>query len=299
VVVGGICLVAGLPPLVTLLVGGAFTLTIAAGLLYVVVVRPGTFRRVSSVIRHGGIGVWMRQRREIRQARTRLERIRADHPVVWIPAAPPLVSVRIATYNRGEMVRDRAIASALAQTHPNVEVVVVGDHCDAATEAAVRSVTDPRVRFENLAERGRYPADPQFRWMVAGSTPMNRALDLARGEWVAPLDDDDEFTPDHIAVLLDACRSRDLELAYGVAETEVEPGVWEAVGSSPLRHGTIVHAAVLFRRAIGFIRHDLDAWRLYEPGDWNVWHRMRDAGVRMGFVDHVVTRHHLERRELR
>jgi O-antigen/teichoic acid export membrane protein len=297
--VGGLCLIAGFPPFTTLLVAGGCTLAAAGALLYVLVVRQGAFRRITSVVRNGGIRVWIRQRREVQQARERLGRVRVEQPVVWIPSAPPLVSVRIATYNRGEIVRDRAIASALAQTHPNVEVVVVGDHCDAATEAAVRSVSDPRVRFENLAERGRYPADPQFRWMVAGSSPMNRALDLARGEWIAPLDDDDEFTPDHIEVLLDACRTRGLELAYGIAETEVEPGVWDAVGSTPLRHGTIVHAAVLFRRAIAFIRHDLEAWRLYEPGDWNVWHRMRDAGVRIGFVDHVVTRHFLERRELR
>ena len=85
------------------------------------------------------------------------------------------------------------MAWAFAQTHTSIEVVVVGDRCDAATEAAVRSVDDPRVRFENLAERGRYPADPQFRWMVAGSTPMNRALDLARGDWIAPLDDQDRL----------------------------------------------------------------------------------------------------------
>jgi O-antigen/teichoic acid export membrane protein len=298
-VVVAIALASGLTPVPTLGIATALTLIAAAGIVMLTVIRPGATRRITSVLRNGGLAVWLRQRQEVRDARVRLEHIRAEQPVVWVPSAQPLVSVRIATYNRGAIVRDRAIASALAQTHSNIEIVVVGDRCDAATEAAVRSVDDPRVRFENLAERGRYPADPQFRWMVAGSTPMNRALDLARGDWIAPLDDDDEFTPDHVEALLDACRTRDLELAYGIAESEVEPGVWEAVGSAPLRHGHIIHAAVMFRRAIGFIRHDIESWRLYEPGDWNVWHRMRDAGVKIGFVDHVVTRHHLERRELR
>jgi glycosyltransferase involved in cell wall biosynthesis len=228
-----------------------------------------------------------------------LQVLRETHPVVWIPESPPLVTVRIATFNRGELVRDRAIASALGQTYANLEVVVVGDGCDAATERAVRSVKDPRVRFENLRERGRYPDDPRLRWMVAGSAPMNRALDLARGDWIAPLDDDDEFTSDHIEALLDACRSRDLELAFGVAEVETEPGQWEHVGGPTLQLGTVVHAAVLFWRHLGIIRHDLDAWRLDEPGDWNVWRRMVAAGARVGFVDHVVARHYLERRELR
>lgn len=282
-----------------LVFAGASTVAAAACFGFVTLIRPGVLPRLASVIRNGGVFVWFRQRREVAQARTRLAVIRVEDPVVWIPSQPPLVTIRIATYDRGAMVRDRAIASALDQTYRNIEVVVVGDHCDAVTEAAVRSVHDPRIRFENMAERGRYPADPRYRWMVAGSAPMNRALDLAAGEWVAPLDDDDEFLPDHVDVLLDACRSRGLELAYGVAEMEVEPGVWELRGSAPLREGEIVHAAVLFRHALGFIRHDIESWRLYEPADWNVWHRMRDAGVRVGFVDRVVTRHFLERRELR
>src|SRR5207302_6732910 len=121
---------------------------------------------------------------------------------------------------------DRAIASALSQTHSNIEILVVGDGCDDATEKAVRSVRDSRLRFENLPERGRYPEQSPYRWMVAGTAPMNRALDLARGEWIAPLDDDDEFTADHVEVLLDACRARDLEFAYGIAEAETDDGQW-------------------------------------------------------------------------
>ena len=255
--------------------------------------------RLIEALSHGGLGTWRRQRREVREARARIAELRIAQPIVFVAHAPPLVTVRIPTYNRGDMVRDRAIASALAQTHPNLEIVVVGDRCDAATEAAVLSVKDPRVRFENLEERGRYPADPRHRWMVAGVTPVNRATDLARGEWIAPLDDDDEFTPDHIEVLLDACRSRDLEFAWGIAEMEVSPGRWEHVGSPDLGHGTIVHAAVLVSRRLTILRYDIDSWRLDEPADWNLWHRMRDAGARMGFVDHVVSRHYLERREIR
>lgn len=210
----------------------------------------------------------------------------------------PLVTVRIATYNRGRLVAERAIASALAQTHTNIEVVVVGDHCDADTERAVREVRDPRVRFENMPIRGAYPDDPMFRWMVAGSAPMNRALALARGDWLAPLDDDDEFTPDHIEVLLDACLSRSLDVAYGIADMEVCPGAWEPVGSWPPEPGKIIHASVLYSLALRPMEHSIDSWRLNEPGDWNLWRRMIAAGARFGFVDRVVVRHYLEYRDV-
>ena len=152
--------------------------------------------------------------------------------------------------------------------------------------------------YINLAERGRYPEDAMMRWMVAGAAPMNHALDIARGEWIAPLDDDDEFTPDHVEALLDECRSRSLEFVYGVAEMEQSDGTWTRCGSWPVRPGQIVHAAVMWSSRIK-LRHDVESWKLDEPGDWNLWHRMRDAGVPMGFVDHVVCRHHRERREVR
>ncbi len=263
---------------------------------------PGVQRRHAhyvALITRGGWRVAVRQRREVNDARIRLAGERVARPTLWTSHEQPLVTVRIATYNRGNLVAERAIASALHQTHRNIEVLVVGDACDAATEAAVRTVRDPRVRFENLAKRGDYPQDPNFRWMVAGSAPMNRALEIARGEWIAPLDDDDEFTPTHIEVLLQACRSRGLEFAYGVAEMETRPGHWQRVGSWPLKNGHIVHAATLYHARLRFMRHAVDSWRLDEPGDWNLWHRMRSAGVRMGFVDEVVCRHYLEARESR
>jgi hypothetical protein len=126
---------------------------------------------------------------------------------------------------------------------------------------------------------------------------MNHALTIATGDWLAPLDDDDEFTPDHVEVLLDACRTRQLEFAYGVANMELSDGEWVPVGAWPLREGRIVHASVLYSMSLRMLHHDVESWRLYEPGDWNLWHRMRDAGVRMGFVDHIVARHYRERRE--
>jgi len=256
-------------------------------------------RRLEALALDGGWRTRLRQRREVGKAREMLASERPGLLVLWKRSPSPLVTVRIATYNRGRLVAERAIASALAQTHRNLEVLVVGDCCDAATEAAVRSVKDDRVRFENLPERGRYPPEPYRRWLVAGCAPMNRALELARGDWIAPLDDDDEFTPDHVEVLLDACRSRALEFAYGIAETEVHPGEWTPIGGWPLRVGGIVHSAVLYWSPLRVFEHAVDAWRVHEAADWNMWRRMRAAGVAMGFVDRVVCRHYLERREVR
>ncbi len=289
---------AGLGPPATVALGGILSVVAAACVLDLTVSGESKLRRGIVLARRGGFKVLRRQKAEAAAERIRLAELRRTSPIVWTKSAPPLVTVRIATYNRGQLVADRAVASALAQTHENVEVLVVGDHCDDVTANAVLAVRDRRVRFVNLAERGRYPEDAMMRWMVAGAAPMNHALDIARGEWIAPLDDDDEFTPDHVEALLDECRSRSLEFVYGVAEMEQSDGTWTRCGSWPVRPGQIVHAAVMWSSRIK-LRHDVESWKLDEPGDWNLWHRMRDAGVPMGFVDHVVCRHHRERREVR
>lgn len=238
---------------------------------------------------------WVRERLEEREERRLLELARAGRDTCWIDDEDePLVTIRIATYDRGPLVVERAIASALAQTYERIEILVVGDGCDPGTARAVRSVRDARVRFVNLPSRGPYPSDSIHRWMVAGSVPMNVGLTLARGAWIAPCDDDDELTPDHVEVLLRAARGRRLEMVYSKARRELAPGTWGVVGSEPLRHGRITHGSVLYSLGLRFMRHSTTSWKLNEPSDWNLWKRMGNVGVRIGFVDRVTYTHYLE-----
>lgn len=232
------------------------------------------------------------------RAAAELERARRAR-AMRMPLREPLVSVRIATYHRPRLLVERAIASVLRQTYQNFEIVVVGDHASPETEAALREVADPRVRYVNLPFRPVYPSEPEAFWRVAGTRAANVGVALCRGEWIAPLDDDDEFTSDHIEVLLQACLSNDWEFCYGAMDMELQPGQWYPIGSWPLRHGQICHGSLIYSSALKFLRYDIDAWRRNEPGDWNLWRRMRDAGARVGFVDRVVGRHYLERTAIR
>lgn len=282
-------------PLTKLLVSAALLLCGLGVLLDLSVRQRSSLRLAWRRLVRGGYRVQRRQARETRLVgRTMLAE--GGAPEIFSPQSPPLVSVRIATYNRGPLVAERALASAIRQTHKNLEIIVVGDCCDAATEAAVRSVDDPRVRFVNLPERGRYPDDPELRWMVAGSIPMAHGVAIAQGDWIAPLDDDDEFTDDHVEVLLEACLSRRLDFAYGAADMEDGEGRWGVRGGWPLRRGVVCHSAVLYSRRLAPLRHDVESWRLDDPADWNLWSRFQETGARIGYVDRVVARHYAERR---
>jgi glycosyltransferase involved in cell wall biosynthesis len=225
--------------------------------------------------------------------RNTLATIRDGRDVCWASAdaVDPLVTIRIATHDRPRLLVERAIPSALAQTYPNLEILVVGDGATPETATAVRAVGDRRVRFVNLP-RAHYPSDPEQRWMVLGCEPINHALSIARGAWIAPLDDDDEFTTDHVEVLLRAAITRHLEFVYGDTAVLRHDGTWGLVGDWPPRLAGFTQGAVLYAAPLRFLRYDSRSYRYGEPADWNLWRRMMAAGVRMGYVSHIVYRYY-------
>ena len=95
------------------------------------------------------------------------------------PAAPPLVTVIIATYNWSSVL-PFAVGSALGQTFRNLEVLVVGDGCTDDSEAVVTAIDDPRLRWINLPENTGHQ-----------SGPNNEGLRQARGQLIAYLGHDD------------------------------------------------------------------------------------------------------------
>ncbi len=213
--------------------------------------------------------------------------------------ARPLISVIIPTYNRSKLLVERAITSVLNQTYQNFEIVIVGDHCTDDTEERLKEFGDSRIRFFNLKKRTRYPENPHHRWMILGVGPRNKALELSRGEWIAPLGDDDEFSEEHLEKLLEHAQNGMFEMVYGILDMEVKPGKWVKVGSLPLRQSAICHQSVLFHSSLRFFKYDSQSWKYREPLDWNLWRRMKEAGVRIDFLDQVIGRHYVERTQLR
>ena len=177
---------------------------------------------------------------------------RARHP--RLHADPqPLVSVLIATYNRRELLIERALRSVQQQTYRHLEVIIVGDGCTDDTEQAVARLGDPRITFINLPHAPR-PQDSYHQWLVAGAAPGNEALRRARGQWIAWLDDDDEFSADHVETLLAEACARRLEFVYGQMDMEMSPGTWQPNGRFPPKAGKICHGAVFYA---GAALHDL------------------------------------------
>lgn len=105
----------------------------------------------------------------------------------------PLVSAVIPTRGRPALLLC-AVRSALRQTWRPIEVIVVLDGADAETAAHLATITDPRLRVVTLPE----PA--------GGCAARNAGVEAAQGEWIAFLDDDDEWFSDKIERQMEAVR---------------------------------------------------------------------------------------------
>lgn len=100
-------------------------------------------------------------------------------------ADTPKVSVIIKTCNRADLL-PRAVSSVLSQTYTNYEIVIVDDCSKDNTQEVIAQFDDFRIRsFRHERKRGA-PA--------AGNTGISNA----RGEYIALLDDDDEFLPEKL-----------------------------------------------------------------------------------------------------
>jgi len=209
----------------------------------------------------------------------------------------PLISVLIPTYNKGKILTQRSIPSVLRQTYQNFEIIIVGDHCTDNTQEMIENFNDKRIIFCNLPTRGNYPLKLEDRWRVSGTFPRNKAIELSSGEWLAPLDDDDEFSNDHLEVLLKHALSHKYDMVYGKVLMETRKNEWVELGSYPLEHAKICHLSVLYSSSLKSFKYDIDAWRYQEPGDWNMWRRMKESGIRIGFTDKIVGKHYLEKQQ--
>jgi len=112
-----------------------------------------------------------------------------------VSAERPLVSVLMASYNSERWIRE-SIDSVLAQTYPNVELVVADDASDDATREIVRGYDTGRVRLLEFDER----SGPTRR--------RNDALDASRGPMLAWLDHDDVWLPQKLERQVEVLEAR-------------------------------------------------------------------------------------------
>ena len=200
-----------------------------------------------------------------------------------MPKNTPIVSVLMPTFNRVNLL-GRAMQSVLSQSFKDLELIVINDASTDSTRKFLDDLAknDPRVRpIHN--EKNNYPDI---------SKNLNSALGIARGNYIARLDDDDywcdsdklkkqvDFLDSHPAhvvigggtIVVDGFNKE--RFRYYKLETDEEIRS-KVLFANPFTHSTVMFRAELAREVGGY-------GNFKNAEDWDLWLKM---GVRGKFYN--------------
>lgn len=199
--------------------------------------------------------------------------------------SPPRVSALIALHDGAETI-GRAIRSVLAQTHTEVEAVVVDDASSDNSCAIVEDLVakDPRVKLIRRSQGSGGPA-----------TPRNEAIKASSGEFLALLDQDDEWLPTKVELQLEQFEDRRVGLVFsncrlsnGALRHDEE---WELPDVETLagiaRDNPIVACSAIWPRAVTDSIGGFNA-QLSSIDDRDYWVRIAIAGFSFRYVPAVL-----------
>lgn len=163
---------------------------------------------------------------------------------------------------------ERAIRSVLAQEDQRWELLCVGDACPVLPGVASRFTGDDRIRVENMpGHEGRY-----------GTQCLNRGIELATGEYVCFMGNDDFLTPQHTGSRLGGIVGTDFDLVHHDALIAWPDG-WRVRSGAKLAHGHVGGSELVVRREF-LIRHGI-TFRSGDYGhDWTFIDDLLKAGAK-------------------
>ena len=210
-----------------------------------------------------------------------------------------MVSVILTTFNRSSRLK-KAIQSVLNQTYPDFELIIVDDNSKDDTEKVVKSFKDPRISYIKRTKTSGTDAKPR-----------NQGIMASKGEYIAFLDDDNTYRPDHLMALYNELTRvspipyatkeiTTLDVVYGdrwlTDETgNIKPQLGISMDFDPtmlMQRNFIDTSDVLIKRQALFDVGGVDErWHKYL--DWNLWVRMCKAGKKFKRVPIILTDYYL------
>jgi glycosyltransferase involved in cell wall biosynthesis len=198
-----------------------------------------------------------------------------------MPMAPPLtmpppdITVVIPTRDRRELL-PLTLRNALDQRGVELEVVVVDDGSTTSVADLIQEANDDRLHLLRNATP------------LGVSRARNQGIEIAQGEWVALLDDDDLWAPDKLHLQLDAIRKANATWAYTGA-VAINTSHRIQGGSPPLPPRELMRVLARWNPMPGGCsnvmasRAVLDAVGLFDPrlnvlADWDQWLRLAATG---------------------
>jgi|GEM_PF-3529358 len=187
----------------------------------------------------------------------------------------PLISVIIPTFNRPDLLQ-RAIRSVQQQSYPQVEIVVVND-AGSPVEALLHDWDAGRNQILSIRSAKN----------LGRGGVRNLGLKLAHGQYIAYLDDDDYYYPEHLATLYQFLQQQSAQVVYTDslnAIQEMRSGQWYTLQTQLLYSSDFDADRMLVENYIPTLcilheRSCLDTTGLFDESlrsheDWDMWIRL-------------------------
>jgi len=216
-----------------------------------------------------------------------------------------MISVIITTHNGRKDRCQKAIQSVLNQTFQDFEIVVVDDASKDGTDKMIRAFNEPRIVY--IYRKTNFGNDTK---------PKNEGIIASKGEYIAFLDSDNAYRPDHLqalynemkkseenrtGVLVDKrIKGRGWDVVYGDRWLHDETGkIQDQIGISHdfdpallMQRNFIDTSDVLIRKKSLFDIGGFDE-SIKKYIDWNLWCRMSKAGKTFKRVPIILTNYTL------
>lgn len=203
-----------------------------------------------------------------------------------------MISVVIPTYNRAHFI-SRAIHSALNQTYQEFEIIVVDDGSTDNTEQVVKKFSDKRIVYiRHEVNKG-------------VSAARNTGIKISRGEFIAYLDNDDEWLPDKLEKQITKFNalSDNFAIVYSGAYnvlnkteeivSEVTPYLRGKIYTIFLK-GCIFDPTTAMIRKSCFEKSGLFDESLSSCHDWDMWIRIAKH-YEIDFVPDILMKHYVHK----
>lgn len=138
-----------------------------------------------------------------------------------------MISVIIPTYNREKTIK-RAIDSVLNQTYQNIEVIVVDDCSNDNTEQVIHEYNDQRLIYHKLEQNS------------GACVARNKGVELAKGEYIAFQDSDDEWLPDKLRVQKEYLEKNQADICFCSLKNFLMNGETEVIPANPVNSKEIL-----------------------------------------------------------
>ncbi len=200
----------------------------------------------------------------------------------------PFFSIVMATFNRRDLL-PRAIESVLHQTYPHFELLVIDNGSTDDTEAIVKSIQDPRIRYILNSS----PSN-------SCDMPRNLGIQIAKGPCITFLDDDDIWYPRRLERVKYAFE-KDTQISivchhenrriYGEIRGVHQCGPWSEqffekliYEGNCLSPSAVTIKADVLKRFGGFtLKPEFDA-----ASDYDLWIRMAACNEKFYFLDEIL-----------